>query len=141
MAQVKIDSMINRHDKPYLVIVDDEINFGESLQLALDDTYDVLVTTSVEVARNSFREKFPAVVPIDMRLPDGDGIDVLRELKLYCEMPIVIVMTADATAENVVKALKGGAVDYIIKPFEIGRLKKNIFGHLRKGRPGTLEAR
>lgn len=133
--------MIELQDKPDLFIVNDEINFGESLQLALDDTYEVLVTTSVKKARNAFREKLPAVVLIDMRLPDGDGIDILQKLKLYTEMPIAFVMTAYATAENAVKALKEGAVDYIIKPFEINRLKENIFWHLRKGRPGTLEAR
>jgi len=128
-------SKVDRHERPYLIIVDDEINFGESLQLALDDVYDVLVTHSVEEARYSFREKFPAVVLIDMRLPDGDGIDVLRELKLYGEMPIAIVMTACVTRGNSVKALKEGAADYITKPFEIDQLKRDIFRNLRKEHP------
>jgi DNA-binding response OmpR family regulator len=137
MSSGEIDAMIDRHEKPYLIIVDDEINFGESLQLALNDAYEVLVTHSVEEARNSFREKFPAVALIDMRLPDGDGIDVLRELKLYGEMPIAIVMTACVTGGNSVKALKEGAADYITKPFEIDQLKRDIFRLLRKGRPGA----
>ena len=83
--------MADHHEKPYLIIVEDEINFGESLQLSLNDVYDVAVTLSVEKAKKAFREKFPSVALIDMRLPDGNGIDVLRELKRYGEMPLGVL--------------------------------------------------
>jgi DNA-binding NtrC family response regulator len=107
MSLGEIDAMIDRHEKPYLIIVDDEINFGESLHLALDDAYEVSVTHSVEEARNSFRKKFPDVVLIDMRLPDGDGIDVLRELKPYGKIPIAIVMTACGTGGKLCQRTQG----------------------------------
>ncbi|MCL4491419.1 MAG: sigma-54 dependent transcriptional regulator [Nitrospirae bacterium] len=112
--------------KPYLLIVDDEPHFSESLQLALEDTYLVSKIHSLGSARESLKEKVPDAVLLDLRLPDGNGIDFLGALKESSPMPVVIVMTAHATIDNAVTALKEGAVDYLTKPLDIEKLKREL---------------
>ncbi|MBI3354906.1 MAG: sigma-54-dependent Fis family transcriptional regulator [Nitrospirae bacterium] len=118
--------MYNLDDKPFLIIVDDEPNFSESLQLALDDTFIISKVNSIAGARSFLNEKLPDVILLDIRLPDGNGIDFLRELKKISSMPVVIIMTAFAAIDNAVAALKEGAVDYFTKPIDIEKLKREL---------------
>lgn len=118
--------MNNFNDKPSLIIVDDEPNFSESLQLALDDNYIISKANSIADARILLNEKLPDVILLDIRLPDGNGIDFLRELKKIPLMPVVIIMTAFATIDNAVAAVKEGAVDYFTKPIDIEKLKREL---------------
>ncbi|MDA8168635.1 MAG: sigma-54 dependent transcriptional regulator [Nitrospiraceae bacterium] len=113
--------------KPHLAIVDDEPHFSESLQMALEDAYEVSKVHSLAGARRFLLNGgAPDVILLDIRLPDGSGIDFLRELKNLKPMPVVIVMTAHATVDNAVSALKEGAVDYFTKPLDIEKLKREI---------------
>lgn len=111
--------------KPYLIIVDDERNFSESLQLALEDSYSVSSAGSLASARVLFSERMPDVVLLDVRLPDGTGIELLRELKGPLK-PVAIVMTAFAAVDSAILALKEGAVDYFTKPLDVDRLKREL---------------
>ncbi|HEX8949286.1 MAG TPA: sigma-54 dependent transcriptional regulator, partial [Dissulfurispiraceae bacterium] len=116
---------MGRH-KPYLIIVDDEPNFSESLQMALEDAYAVAKAHSIADAREALRGKSPDAVLLDVMLPDGNGLDFLRELKEAGPATVVIVMTAHATVDNAVAALKEGAVDYFTKPLDIEKLKREL---------------
>jgi DNA-binding NtrC family response regulator len=118
--------MRKKEFKPDLVIIDDEPHFSESLQMALEDTYDVSQVHSVSRAREFLDKKHPDVILLDIKLPDGSGIDFLRELKTIRPIPIVFVMTAYATIDNAVASLKEGAVDYFTKPLDIEKLKREI---------------
>src|SRR5262245_66220871 len=69
-----------------------------------------------------------ALGPVDMvitdgKLPDGDGIEILRHVKAATPETVVIVMTAFGSTETAVAALKLGAQDYLIKPFDLDELK------------------
>ncbi len=88
-----------------LLIVDDEPNFSESLQMALDDVFTVAATPSLRGAVEHLRREVPDVILLDIRLPDGDGIELLRTMEHSPQLPIVVVMTAHATVENAVRAL------------------------------------
>ncbi len=112
--------------KPYLTIVDDEPNFSESLRMALEDSFVITTADSIKSARKLLEEKIPDVILLDLRLPDGDGIELSRELKGLDPAPVVIIMTAYATVENAIKALKEGAVDYFTKPLDIEKLKREL---------------
>jgi DNA-binding NtrC family response regulator len=112
--------------KPTVLIVDDEKNFTESLQLAIEDAFTVVSASSLSMARAALKDSIPDAVLLDVYLPDGEGIEVLRELKKNNRMPIVIVMTAYATLENAIRALKEGAVDYVTKPLDIDKLKREL---------------
>jgi DNA-binding NtrC family response regulator len=118
--------MGKKDPKPVLVIVDDEPHFSESLQMALEDTYNVTLAHSLGMARELLDKKRPDVILLDIKLPDGNGMDFLRELRTMEPMPIVFVMTAYATIDNAVASLKEGAVDYFTKPLDIEKLRREI---------------
>ncbi|TWJ18843.1 sigma-54-dependent transcriptional regulator [Geobacter argillaceus] len=117
-------------DKPTLLIVDDEPYFRESLKLALEGTFVVEEAGSVKSAVESLRAHIPDAILLDVNLPDGSGIGLLEELRAFQPMPLVLVMTAFATIASAVKALKEGATDYIVKPFDIERLQRELAVHL-----------
>ncbi len=118
--------MGNNAYKAAVLIVDDEKNFTESLKLAIEDAFTVSDAGSLRLAREILKENAPDAILLDVRLPDGEGIELLRELRESGQMPVVIVMTAHATVENAVKALKEGAVDYFTKPLDIDKLKREL---------------
>lgn len=117
-------------DKPSLLIVDDEPNFRESLKMALEGMFTVAVAGSVKEAVESLRADSPDVILLDVNLPDGSGIGLFEELRSHDPMPLTLVMTAYATVETAVSALKEGATDYIVKPFDIERLQRELAVHL-----------
>jgi two-component system response regulator AtoC len=124
--------MGNYRYKPTLMIVDDEQNFTESLQLAIEDEFAVSVAGSLEGARQVLKSFQPDAILLDLRLPDGDGIELLKELKQLARLPVVIVMTAHASVESYLRTLNEGGIDYLVKPLNIEKLKlvlkKNLVG-------------
>jgi len=122
--------MDRRNEKPALLIVDDEVSFRESLVLAFEDAFSVSVADGLASAREKLRDRMHDVVLLDIRLPDGDGVELLADLKSSRRMPIVFAMTAHATVESAVKALKEGAANYIVKPFDIAKLKRELAVYL-----------
>ncbi|TAN62618.1 sigma-54-dependent Fis family transcriptional regulator [bacterium] len=112
--------------RPELAIIDDEPNFRESLRMALEDVFVVSTAGTVGEARELLKTSAPDAVLLDIMLPDGDGLGFLKEMKDLRPMPVVIIMTAFATVDSAVKALKQGAVDYFTKPFDIERLKREL---------------
>ncbi|WP_250471968.1 two-component system response regulator KdpE [Caballeronia sp. GAFFF1] len=73
----------------------------------------------------------PDLVIVDLGLPDTDGIDVIRELRSWTEVP-VIVLSARTQEEEKVAALDAGADDYLTKPFGVSELMARIRAHLRR---------
>jgi two-component system, OmpR family, KDP operon response regulator KdpE len=73
----------------------------------------------------------PDLVIVDLGLPDTDGIDVIRELRGWTELPI-IVLSARTQEEQKVAALDAGADDYLTKPFGVSELMARIRAHLRR---------
>ncbi len=112
------------------MIVDDEKNFSESLQLAIEDSFSVTVCASLAAARKCLEESVPDAILLDVRLPDGEGTELLGELKGSGRMPVVIVMTAHATVDNAIRAIKLGAVDYFTKPLDIDKMKRELAVYL-----------
>jgi DNA-binding NtrC family response regulator len=122
--------MGNGADKPTILIVDDERNFTESLKLAIEDVYTVSDAARLGQAREILQKGIPDAILLDVRLPDGEGIELLRELKESGRMPVVIIMTAHGTVENAVNALKEGAVDFFTKPLDIDKLRRELAVYL-----------
>ena len=110
-----------------LLIVDDE----EKVRLLLEEFftnegYRVILASCGKEGLEKFVETAPALVLLDIRLPDIDGIEMLEELKgLNKECP-VIMATGYASVGSAIKAMKLGAVDYIIKPFRLDELKLTV---------------
>jgi DNA-binding NtrC family response regulator len=86
--------------------------------------------SSLKGAREALKVISPAVILLYLRLQDGDGIEFLREFKKFTKLPVVIIMTAYSTMESFVNAVNEGAVDYLVKPFDIEKLKINLRKYL-----------
>jgi DNA-binding NtrC family response regulator len=117
---------MNIPDKPTVMIVDDEQNFTESLQLAIEDEFAVSVAGSLESARQALKSFQPAAILLDLRLPDGDGLELFHDIKKLAKLPAVIVMTAHASLESYAKALGEGGIGYLVKPLNIEKLKSEL---------------
>jgi two-component system, NtrC family, response regulator PilR len=103
-----------------LLVIDDEPDLRTLYELTLlREGYDIETASCVEEALQLLREHRYSVVITDMRLPDGTGLDVLRELEGTGRPEKTIVITAYGSAENAVSALKAGAYDYLTKPVDL----------------------
>jgi DNA-binding NtrC family response regulator len=103
-----------------VLIVDDEDLIRWSLRERLtQDGYDVRDSATAAAAMAEFGRVAADVVLLDCRLPDGDGIAVLQQIKKLSPDAAVILMTAFPTLENAGEAATYGACDYLIKPFDL----------------------
>lgn len=118
--------MTKYKSRPHILIIDDEPNFAESLKLALEDAFTIETAGSLRKARELLGSQLPEAVLLDIRLPDGDGISFLRELKGTNPLPVIMLMTAFAAVDDAVTALKEGADDYFTKPVDIEKLKREL---------------
>ena len=114
-----------------LLIVEDDPAIGASLQRALENAgYQCERALTVAAAREV--QTAPDLVLLDLGLPDGDGLDLSRELlSRWSEVPVLMV-TARSEEMDVVIGLDAGAVDYITKPFRLAELLARIRAQLRK---------
>jgi two-component system nitrogen regulation response regulator NtrX len=107
---------------PTLLIVDDEPNILVSLQGALGrEGYDVDVARTLSEARTRLREAYDFVI-LDVRLPDGNGLDLLAEIATSAPDTVVIMMSGHATLSTAVEATRRGAFDFLEKPVALERL-------------------
>ncbi|RMD91838.1 MAG: sigma-54-dependent Fis family transcriptional regulator, partial [Calditrichaeota bacterium] len=107
-----------------ILIVDDERKMAVVLEAAFqEDGYEVAIATSGEDALALFRQNPVPLVITDLKMPDLSGIEVLEAVKKLSPETEVILMTAYATAQTAVEAMKKGAYDYVIKPFSLEELK------------------
>lgn len=112
--------------KERILVVDDERNMAWLFRESLGTTYDVQAVLSGEEALSVLEAEPADIVMLDLKLPGADGIEVLKEVKRrWPEIP-VIMMTAYATVRTAVLAVKAGAYDYIMKPFDMEEVKMLI---------------
>ena len=109
--------------KRHIVIVDDEPNIGRSLRLILEgEGYGVSVCESVAAFRAERRHPRADVCLLDVRLPDGSGIDVLRELRQEDDRSAVVMISGHGTIRDAVEATRIGAFDFLEKPLARDRV-------------------
>ena len=107
-----------------ILIIDDEIKMAMILKKALSKNWDNVEAQSDSEAGIEYCSKHDIdIVITDLKMPKVDGIEVLRRVKELDDNIEVIMMTAYATAQSAIEAMKAGAYDYIIKPFSIDELK------------------
>ena len=111
-----------------LMIVDDEPHLRSSLTFWFkEEGYDVLSAGSGREALATLLREAPQILLVDIKMPGMDGLEVLRKVRETAPETTVIIMTAYASVETAIQALKDGAYDYIVKPFDpeaISRLVK-----------------
>ncbi|HAS55644.1 MAG: Fis family transcriptional regulator [Nitrospirae bacterium GWC2_57_13] len=107
-----------------ILVVDDEKSMRDFLSIMLRKTgYDVSIAENGEEALARMQSEIFDLVISDVKMPDIDGIAVLKQVKDISPETIVIMITAFATTETAIEAMKLGAYDYITKPFKVDEIK------------------
>ncbi len=116
-----------------ILVVDDEQSMRDFLAIMLKkEGHDVVTAENGSDALKAVQAEIFDLVISDVKMPGLDGIDVLKATKEISPETVVIMVTAFATAETAVEAMKHGAYDYIIKPFKIDEIKFIINNSLEK---------
>lgn len=116
-----------------ILIVDDEQSMRDFLAIMLKkEGHEVATAGNGSDALKAIQAEIFDLVITDVKMPGTDGIEVLKTIKDVSSETVVIMITAFATAETAVEAMKLGAYDYIIKPFKIDELKLIIQNSLEK---------
>ncbi|WP_036170134.1 sigma-54 dependent transcriptional regulator [Massilia sp. 9096] len=117
---------------PRILVVDDEADLRELLEITLLKMgLDVDSAATVREARGLLGQKEYALVLTDMRLPDGMGLELVREVAGNHRHTPIAVITAYGSAENAVVALKAGAFDYVSKPVVLDDLRRMVRSALK----------
>ncbi|CDG81390.1 sigma-54-dependent transcriptional regulator [Janthinobacterium agaricidamnosum] len=130
---------------PRVLVVDDEADLRELLEITLLKMgLDVDSAADLAQARALLAASDYALVLTDMRLPDGLGLELVREVSAGCKNTPVAVVTAFGSADNAVVALKAGAFDYVSKPVALDQLRLLVQSALglsaQKPKPGPATA-
>jgi two-component system, NtrC family, response regulator AtoC len=113
--------------KEKILIVDDEEMIRSMLKQAFNEWgYDSFAIDNVSAAVAAYESYQPSIVLQDINLPDGSGLDALREIKNRFPDAVVIMFTSDVHVDNTISALRGGAYDFIAKPINFEELQVTI---------------
>jgi two-component system KDP operon response regulator KdpE len=122
---------MSQPNKPLVLVVDDEPQIRRLLTVTLEaNAYQVLAAATGQEGLALAAQHRPAVVVLDLGLPDLSGLEVLRRLREWSSVPVVILSVQDAEADKV-SALDSGADDYVTKPFNTGELLARLRVALR----------
>jgi two-component system KDP operon response regulator KdpE len=120
---------------PVALIIDDEVQIRRLLRLVLEgENYKVHEAETGQLGLMEIATHKPDVVLLDLGLPDFDGLQVLKRLREWSEVPVIVLTVRDDVSEKVA-ALDAGADDYITKPFSTPELLARLRAAQRKTRP------
>ncbi len=126
--------------KPLVLIIDDEVQIRRLLRVCLEGNgYRVAEAANAAEGLNAAAQSRPDAVVLDLGLPDSDGVTVLKRLREWSQVPVVVLSVRDRE-EDKIKALDNGADDYVTKPFGGGELLARLRVALRHSQPLTETA-
>jgi two-component system KDP operon response regulator KdpE len=121
--------------KPIALIIDDEVQIRRLLRVALEaENYQVREAETGQQGLIEIATSKPAVIVLDLGLPDLEGLEVLKRLREWSEAPVLVLSVRDDEAGKVA-ALDAGADDYVTKPFGTHELLARLRAAQRKTRP------
>lgn len=126
--------MVSETMKKILIIEDDK-NLNKGLSIALKKDYEVFSVSTVSEAK-SFIFSVDLIL-LDMNLPDGDGLEIIKYTRQYSAIPIIVLSAIDLEA-YIISAINLGADDYLTKPFSLGILEAKINRAFEKISPNDL---
>ena len=114
-----------------LLIVEDDKKLNDGIRLALkNDSYIFYQCQTLQEAREILKKEDITLVLLDVNLPDGNGIDFVREIRKNSQVPIIL-LTVNNMEVDIVTGLDAGANDYITKPFSLMVLRARVSVQLR----------
>src|SRR4051812_2666752 len=138
------DLLVNSTDVPWRVlVVEDDQTVGTGLAgILAADGHEVRWARTAADADRLIDDRVPDLIVLDLGLPDGDGLELCGTIRQRHADVVVIVVTARADEADAVRALDGGADDFVTKPFRQVELQARLRAHLRRrGDTGPPELR
>jgi nitrogen regulation protein NR(I) len=126
---------ISSESRQSVLIIDDEKDVHYSFRRLLEkEPLDILSAESGDEGIRMARKSHPDLIVMDIRMGQQSGLDTLKELRQMNPKQVVIMMTAYGTSQTAIEAMKRGAYDYVLKPFDIPQLKGLMFEALAAAR-------
>src|SRR5580704_2576316 len=110
-----------------IIVLEDDLIVRRNLEEKLrQQRYDVASVGTIAAARELMAKDTFDLIFLDVRLPDGEGTDLLRELQTQPEKPLVVMVTGFGSVESAVECMRNGAFDYMLKPFSADQLQVTL---------------
>jgi DNA-binding response OmpR family regulator len=142
MTTLHEESVGENQVPPHILVMEDDLSVAKGLEMVLtEEGYDVYLAGTGDLALEAFKQKRYDLLVADLRLPDMDGMDVIRKVKAEKPDTEVVVITGYGTAATAVEAMKLGAHDFLPKPFTEEQIKAAVDDALKERVEETAEAR
>jgi two-component system KDP operon response regulator KdpE len=123
------------HQFPSVLVIEDEIQIRRLLRGCLErNGFQIFEATTGEEGLAGALQHQPQAVLLDLRLPDMDGMEVLKRLREWTQTPVIVISVRNRETDKIA-ALDGGANDYLTKPFGTGELLARMRAVLRSSQP------
>lgn len=141
MTTLQKNTAVDFEVPPQILVMEDDLSVAKGLEMVLgEEGYIVNLAGTGELAMAAFRKKRFDLLVADLRLPDIDGMEVIKKLKEEKPETEVIVITGYGTTAKAVTAMKLGVHDFLPKPFTEDQIKTSIDEALQKRAPKAVEA-
>lgn len=118
-----------------ILVIDDEIQIRRLLKISLENSgYKVFEAENAKTGLMESVNSRPSLILLDLGLPDEDGLSLLKKIRDFSDVPIIILSVRNSE-KDIITALDSGANDYITKPFNTGELLARIRASLRRFQP------
>ncbi len=141
MTTLQENTTIHLEASPHILVMEDDLSVAKGLEMVLsEEGYNVNLADTGELAMEAFKQKRFDLLVADLRLPDIDGMEVIRQVKEAKPETEVIVITGYGTTATAVEAMKLGVHDFLPKPFTEDQIKAAIDEALKKHVAKPVEA-
>lgn len=123
-----------------ILLVEDDTSLALGIEFSLkDEGYEVFTASTIEEGRNIFKDQKVDVIILDVNLPDGNGYDLCKEIRMKSDIPIMFLTALDDEV-NIVLGLEIGGDDYITKPFRVREFLSRVKALIRRNSKNTVSA-
>ena len=141
MTRLQESTATNFEVPPHILVMEDDLSVAKGLEMVLSEGgFDVNLAGTGELALEAFKQKRFDLLVADLRLPDIDGMEVIKQIKAEKPETEVIVITGYGTTATAVEAMKLGVHDFLPKPFTEDQIKAAIDEALKKHAAISVEA-